>query len=89
MYKVEVGAVRFGAVSSEITTKTETFCGAVWCGFEAKTAMKPNHLVRFGAVSNGFGFGSVWCILINEYATRDQNCQKQRPKCSKTAAKMQ
>ena len=47
--------MRFGAVSSETTTKTKTFCGAVRCGFEAETAMKPNRLVRFGAVSNGFG----------------------------------
>ena len=47
--------MRFGAVSSETTTEIETFCGAVRCGFEAKTEMKPNRLVRFGAVSNGFG----------------------------------
>ena len=50
-----VGAVRIGAVLSETTTETETFCGVVWCRFEAKTKMKPNRLVRFGAVSNGFG----------------------------------
>ena len=43
------------AVWSETATKTETFCGAVRCGFEAKTAMKPNRLVWFGAISNGFG----------------------------------
>ena len=52
---VGVGTVRFGAVLSETTTETEFFCGAVRCGFEDKTEMKPNRLVRFGAVSNGFG----------------------------------
>ena len=50
-----MGAVRFGAVLSETTTEIETFYGAVRCGFEAKTEMKPNRLVRFGAVSNGIG----------------------------------
>ena len=50
-----MGAVRFGAVSSETTIEIETFCGAVRCGFEAKTEMKPNRSVRCGAVSNGFG----------------------------------
>ena len=47
--------MRFGTVSSETTIETETFCDAVRCGFEAKTEMKPNRLVRFGAVSNDFG----------------------------------
>ena len=41
------------AVSSE--TATETFCGAVRCGFEAKTEMKSNRLIWFSAVSNSFG----------------------------------
>ena len=49
-----MGAVRFGAVSSETTIEIETFCGAVRCGFEAKTEMKPNRLVRFGSVRCGF-----------------------------------
>ena len=50
-----MGTVWFGAVLSETKTETEIFCGLVRCGFEAKTKMKPNCLVRFGAVSNGFG----------------------------------
>ncbi|MBT0984665.1 hypothetical protein KJ032_26950, partial [Salmonella enterica subsp. enterica serovar Typhimurium] len=45
--------VWFGAVLSE--TDTKFFYGLVRCGFEVKTEMKPNRLVRCGAVSNGFG----------------------------------
>ncbi|CAN6678459.1 unnamed protein product [Malus baccata var. baccata] len=52
--EIGVGAVRFGAVLSETKTKTLSFCGLVLYGYEAKTEMKPNRLVRFGAVSNGF-----------------------------------
>ena len=50
-----MGTVWFGVVLSETTIETVIFYGAVQCGFEVKTKMKPNHLVRFGAVSNGFG----------------------------------
>ena len=55
-----MGAVWFGAVLSETKTKTASFCGLVRCGFEAKTEMKPNHLVRFGLVLNGFGLVSLF-----------------------------
>ena len=52
-----VDTVWFGAVLSEteIETKTKTFCGSMQCDFEAKIKMKPNRLVQFGEVSNGFG----------------------------------
>ena len=53
-----MGEVWFGAVLSETKTKTASFCGLVRCGFETKTEMKPNHLVWFGSVLNGFGLVS-------------------------------